>query len=30
LVKGIKYYKKTYGVAKEREKGKYVDDFPFD
>ncbi|MHA1451601.1 MAG: hypothetical protein ACTSRD_01930 [Promethearchaeota archaeon] len=30
LLKGQKYYKKTYGQAKQREKGKYVDDFPFD
>ena len=30
LLRGRKYYKKTYGLVKKREKGKYVDDFPFD
>ncbi|TFG21300.1 MAG: hypothetical protein EU530_00705 [Promethearchaeota archaeon] len=30
LFRGRKYYKKTYGIAKKRDKGKYVDEFPFD
>ena len=30
LLKGRKYYKKTYGQARKKEEGKYVDDFPFD
>jgi len=30
LIRGRKYYKMTYGKAKERKEGQYVDDFPFD
>jgi hypothetical protein len=30
LIRGRKYYKKTYGKAKERKDGKYIDDYPFD
>lgn len=30
LIRGRKYYKKTYGKVKERKDGKYIDDYPFD
>ncbi len=30
LLRGQKYYKKTYGKVKEKKKGEYVGDFPFD
>ncbi len=30
LFRGRRYYRDTYGRAKQREKGKYVDDYPFD